>query len=73
MRYLKLFCGVFITGVAYFTMFIQFIFYADESISGRKLIMRQSIGLFFIFIGVYLILANKNSARKNGTPLTKEK
>jgi len=55
-------------GIAYFTMFLQFLFYSDDSISMWKLIIRGLICLFFLFIGIHLILAFKKRAhKKNNT------
>ena len=68
MRYVKLICGILMAGIAYFTMFLQFLFYSDDSISMWKLIIRGLICLFFLFIGIHLILAFKKRAhKKNNT------
>ena len=64
MRYVKLICGTLIAGIAYLTMFVQFLFYSDESISLKKLIIREFISLIFVFIGMYLVFANKPVADK---------
>ena len=64
MRYVKLICGTLIAGIAYLTMFIQFLFYSDESISLKKLIIREFISMIFVFIGLYLLFANKTVADK---------
>jgi hypothetical protein len=62
MRYVRLICGLLIAGIAYLTMFVQFLFYADDSISLIKLILREFIALFFVCIGMYLVFANKTMA-----------
>ena len=57
--------GILIAGVAYFIIFIQFLFYTDDSITLRKLVIRGSAALIFVFAGLYIFFANKTKADKN--------
>lgn len=66
MRYVKLISGVLIAAIAYCIMFIQFLFYSDESIGPGKLITREFISLIFLFVGLYWVLANKTGVDKKG-------
>ena len=59
MRYVRLICGLLLAGIAYLVMFVQFLFYADDSISLVKLILREFISLIFVCVGMYLVFANK--------------
>jgi len=56
--------GILIAGIAYFIMFFQFLFYSDDSITLRKLIIRGSISLIFVISGLYLVFSNKTKADK---------
>ena len=56
--------GILIAEIAYFILFIQFLFYTDDSITLRKLIIRGSISLIFVISGLYLVFSNKTKADK---------
>jgi len=56
--------GILIAEIAYFILFIQFLFYTDDSITLRKLIIRGLISLIFIIAELYLIFSNKTRIDK---------